>query len=304
MEVGTVKDEQPKADRGVARDAHADEERSITTTLVLYGVIFAMKLVAYLMSGVVALLAEALHTLADIFVSGFLLVAARVSRRAADRTHMFGYGRAQNIAALVAATLFVSFTCLELLREAIPRLLRHEAAVYQNIPVAVGVLLVSIAVAAYPLLRLARGGARGAAARAQLQELVNDELGLVAALAGTLFAAAGVTAADPLAALAVAAIIAVNAAKLFRENASTLLGKAPSEEVFARLRALALSVPGVADVHDVRAEYVGPETIHADLHIRVAATLTVGEAHAIAAAVDTLLETAIGPGMCQVHVDA
>lgn len=299
-----VHEDEPKALRAPARDAHAEEERSITTTLVLYGVIFAMKLAAYLMSGVVALLAEALHTLADIFVSGFLLVAARVSRRAADRTHMFGYGRAQNIAALVAATLFVSFTCRELLREAIPRLVKHEAVVYQNIPVAVGVLLVSIAVAAYPLLRLARGGARGAAARAQLLELVNDELGLVAALAGTLFAAAGVTAADPLAALAVAAIIAVNAVKLFRENASTLLGKAPPEEVFARLRALAISVPGVADVHDVRAEYVGPETIHADLHIRVAPTLTVGEAHAIAAAVDRLLETAIGPGLCQVHVDA
>ncbi len=289
--------------RHAATDAHAEDVKGITTTLVLYGVIFAMKVVAYLMSGVVALLAEALHTLADIFVSAFLLVAARVSRRAADRTHMFGYGRAQNIAALVASTLFVSFTCLELLREAVPRLFRREAPAYDHIPLAVGVLLVSIAIAAYPLLRLARRGARGAAAKAQLMELVNDELGLAAALVGTLLAASGVALADPIAALAVAAIIAVNAVKLFRENASTLLGKAPPEEVFARLRAMALSVPGVAEVHDVRAEYVGPETIHADLHIRVAPTLTVGQAHAIAVAVDSLMETAIGPGMCQVHVD-
>ena len=39
---------------------------------------------------------------------GFLLVAAVYSRRQADAVHMFGYGRAQNIAALVAATLQVS----------------------------------------------------------------------------------------------------------------------------------------------------------------------------------------------------
>ncbi len=286
-----------------AHDAHDEDVKGISTTLVLYGVIFVMKLAAYFASGVVAILAEALHTLADIFVSAFLLIAARFSRRAADGTHMFGYGRAQNIAALVAATLFISFTCFELLREAVPRLFRHEAASYQNIPVAVGVLLVSIAIAAYPLFRLMRQTTRGAAAKAQFVELINDELGLLAALAGTVLAASGFPVFDPLAAIAVAAIIGVNAVKLFRENASTLLGKAPPEEVFTRLRTMALSVPGVADVHDVRAEYVGPETIHADLHIRVAPTLTVRDAHAIAVAVDSLLETELGPGMCQVHVD-
>ncbi len=286
-----------------APDSQLEDLRSIRTTLVGYGVIFALKLAAYLMSGVIALLAEALHTLADIFVSAFLLIAARFSRRAADGTHMFGYGRAQNIAALVAATLFISFTCFELLREAVPRLFRHEPPAYDNIPVAVGVLLVSVGIAAYPLLRLLRQRTRGAAAKAQFMELINDELGLLAALAGTLLAASGLPIADPLAAIAVAAIIAVNAVRLFRENASTLLGKAPPEEVFARLRALALSVPGVADVHDIRAEYVGPETIHADLHIRVSPALTVGQAHAIAVAVDSLMETTIGPGMCQVHVD-
>lgn len=284
-------------------DTYTKDVQNIKTTLVVYGIIFAMKLAAYFMSGVIALLAEALHTLADIFVSGFLLIAARFSRRAADGTHMFGYGRAQNIAALVVATLFITFTCFELLREAVPRLFLHGKPSYQNIPLAVGVLLVSIATAAYPLLRILRQKTRGAAAKALFMELINDELGLLAALAGTLIAASGFPIADPLAAIAVAAIIAVNASRLFRENASTLLGKAPPEEFFATLRSMALSVPGVADVHNIRAEYVGPETVHADLHIRVAPTLTVVEAHAIAVAVDALMETVMGQGMCQVHVD-
>ena len=281
-----------------------EDIRSIRTTLILYGVIFALKMIAYFMSGVMALLAEALHTLADIFVSGFLLIAARYSRRAADRVHMFGYGRAQNVAALVASTLFISFTCFELLREAVPHLFRREGAEYRNIGWAVGVLLVSIALAAYPLLRLLRQKTRGAAAKAQFLELINDELGLLAALAGTLFAVSGFPIADPVAAILVAAIIGFNAVKLFRENASYLLGKAPSEEFFERLRSMALSVSGVADVHDIRAEYVGPDIIHADLHIRVVPTLTLVEAHAIAVTVDGLMETVMGKGMCQVHVDA
>src|SRR5512136_2835813 len=131
-----------------------EDIKSIRTTLILYGVIFVMKLVAYFMSGVMALLAEALHTLADIFVSGFLLIAARYSRREADRAHMFGYGRAQNVAALVAATLFISFTCFELYREAIPHLLRPEPVAYQNLPLAIGVVIVSMFIAAIPLINL------------------------------------------------------------------------------------------------------------------------------------------------------
>lgn len=281
-----------------------EDIKSIKTTLILYGVIFVMKLAAYFMSGIMALLAEALHTLADIFVSGFLLIAARYSRREADRTHMFGYGRAQNIAALVAATIFISFTCFELLREAVPHLFKHEGTEYQNVSIAVGVLVLSIVIAAYPLIKLLRQKTRGAAAKAQFMELINDELGLLAALIGTLFAVSGFPIADPIAAIAVAAIIGVNAVKLFGENASYLLGKAPPEEFFNQLRTMASSAPGVLDVHDIKAEYVGPDVIHADIHIRVAPTLTVMQAHAIAAAVDAHLETVMGKGMCHVHVDA
>ena len=155
---------------------HDEDIRSLQLTLVLYVVIFAMKLAVYTVSGVMALLAEALHSLSDIFIAGFLLIAAFYSRRAADRVHMFGYGRAKNIAALVAATLFISFTSFELYREAIARLLVHESATFQNVPLAIGVLVVSMVIAAVPLVKLLRQKSRGAAAKAQFLELINDEL--------------------------------------------------------------------------------------------------------------------------------
>jgi len=68
--------------------------RALQLTLGVYIVIFGLKLAVYLMTGVLALFAEALHTLSDIFISGFLLLAAYYSRKAADQAHMFGYGRA------------------------------------------------------------------------------------------------------------------------------------------------------------------------------------------------------------------
>ena len=55
----------------------SEDVRGLQLTLVVYMVIFAMKLTVCFLSGVMALLSEALHTLSDIFVSGSLLVAAR-----------------------------------------------------------------------------------------------------------------------------------------------------------------------------------------------------------------------------------
>ena len=280
-----------------------EDIRSLQLTLGLYVIIFAMKLIVYKLSGVIALLAEALHTLSDIFIAAFLLIASYYSRRAADRVHMFGYGRAQNIAALVAATLFVSFTSFELYREAITRLRVHESATFQNVRLAIGVLVLSMLIAAAPLVKLFRQKSRGAAAKAQFIELINDELGLLAALIGTVLVLAGKPIGDPLAAMVIATIIAVNAVGLFRENMSILLGQAPSEEFIAKLEDTARSVPGVMGIHGVRAEYIGPDVIHADIHIEVSATLAVGEAHDIAKKVDALIEPLLGNGICEVHVD-
>ena len=273
-------------------------------TLISYIVIFIMKMAAYFATGVMALLAEGLHTLTDVFVAGFLLVALAYSRRKADETHMFGYGRAQNVGALVAATLFISFTSFELYREAIPHLFESMHSPYQNLGWAVGVLLVSMVIAAAPLLTLFRQKKRGAAARAQMLELVNDELGLLAALLGTLSITWGFPLGDVLAAMVVATIIAINAVGLFRENLSMLIGRSPGKEYMREITQLAYTVPGVQNVHKVQAEFIGPEDVHITLHIRVDPRTSLVEANRIAELVErrvTRMDT--NPEYCIVHVD-
>lgn len=276
--------------------------RGLQLALGVYFVIFAAKLVVYFLSGVMVLLAEALHTLADIFISGFLLVAAVYSRKQADEVHMFGYGRAQNVAALVAATLFISFTSFELYREALPRLLRPEEASYQNLPLALAVIIVSMAIGAIPLVKLIMQKAPGAAAKAQLIELFNDQLGLVAALIGTLFVTWGFAVADPIAALTVATIIAVNAIGLIRENTSLLLGRSPGPEFLAEVERAALSVPGVVRVRDLRAEYVGPDTVHAGMHIEVAPGLRIEDGARIAEEVHQRVHRDTHSGYCFIQI--
>jgi cation diffusion facilitator family transporter len=276
--------------------------RGLQLTLAVYVLIFILKIAVYAMSGVMALLAEALHTLTDVFVAGFLLVAALYSRRSADQHHMFGYGRVQNVAALVAATLFISFTSFELYKEAIARLFAPEP-VYQHLPLALGVIIASMLIAAAPLIKLLAQKKRGAAAKAQLTELFNDELGLLAALIGILFISWGQPVADPIAAIVVATIIAINAVGLFRENISYLLGRSPGPDFLAHIEQVACSVPGVLGVHELRAEYIGPDTVHAGFHIVVPRGITVEEASRIADEVDHRLHHGHNHGYCVIHID-
>jgi cation diffusion facilitator family transporter len=285
MTAAAAEHSQPATPSPSAKSRRAADRRALQVTVAMYLGIFAMKVAAYLVTGVMALLAEALHTLSDLFVSGFLLIALHVASRAPDPEHRFGHGRAENVAALVAATLFISFTSYQLYTEAIPALFSSEPAEYSNLWLAVGVLLVSAAAAAVPLVSLLRRRERGAAARAQTQELINDQLGLAAALIGTVLLAAGIPIADPISTIVVATVIAYEAVKLFRTNFSQLLGRSPDPKYLDRLRSTAQSVTGVLDVTDVRAEYVGPEQLHAGIHLTVASETTVAEGEQIIAEV-------------------
>jgi cation diffusion facilitator family transporter len=279
------------------------DQRGLILALATYVAVFALKLAAYFITGVMVMLAEALHTLSDIFISSFLLVALHYSRRKADDMHMFGYGRAQNVAALVAATLFISFTSYKLFEESIPRLFSPDAPDYNHLWLALTVILISMVIAAAPLLVLLRQKERGASAEAQLLELINDELGLLAALGGTFFIWWGWPLGDPIAAMVVATIIALNAAGLFRENLSFLLGRSPGPEFLALVNRAARSVEGVVDVRELRAEYVGPDAIHAGLRLVVKRGLPIEQAHSIAENVKARIHDTTEGHYCTVQVE-
>ncbi len=240
-----------------------------------------MKLGVWLATGVMAIFAEALHSLTDLFISSFLLAAALWSRRSADEVHHFGHGRAQNAATLAAAVLFISFTSYKPYEEAIPHLFEPATTAYGNLDLATAVLLISMVLAAVPFILLRRRGTRAAAAKAQLRELVNDELGLASALVATLAIAEGEPILDPIAAIVVATIIAYGAVGLLRENVSVLLRASADAGTLRRIREIAGSADGVLGVHDLRAEYIGPEALHAYFHIEVAPDRTVVQANDI-----------------------
>jgi ferrous-iron efflux pump FieF len=267
-----------------------------------YTVLFAGKLTAYFLTHLGVMFAEAMHSMADMLVAAFLLIAAWVSSRPADEEFRFGYGRAQNIAALVAATIFISFTSFETLRESVPKLFQPAEGPHQGVALAAGVILVSIVISALPVVALLRSKQRGAAGKAQLIEGINDEIALVAALAGIIFVARGIPMADPIASIVVALVIAFNAVMLWRENAALLMGVSPEPAFYDKVQRIAFAVDGVRAVHNVMAEQVGQQ-IHLGIHIEVDRGITIEEADAIADAVHDAICDGFADIWVVVHTD-
>jgi len=282
---------------------HFVETRGIKLALIGYSVLVVVQLAAYYRTNMLVLLAQALEMLSDILVSTFLLLSAFWSRKPADEFHMFGHGRAQNVAALVSATILISFMSLETFREAIPKLFEAEASAFQNMSLALAVILVGMLVVAIPTTDILRVKERGASVKAQLVALLKDEVSYVAALVSVILVAQGYYWADPTASIFVAAVIALGGIYLLKDNVHFLIGRAPDRQFVEKLGATARSVEGVLGVHDLKAEYVGPNIIHAGFHIEVVRGTPVEEADRIAEEVKQRVSHETGCQHCVIHVD-
>jgi len=283
---------------------HATETRSIKIALTSYIILVVLQLATYFLTNILVLFAQALEMLSDVLVSGFLLLSVYWSRRPADEFHMFGHGRAQNVAALVSATILIFFMSLEAFREAVPKLFQApEAREFQNTNLALIVVLVGMFVIAIPTVDILRVKARGASVKAQLVALLKDEISYVAALVAVVLVSQGYYLADPLASVFVAAVIALGGLYLFKDNVHYLVGKAPSRQFMEKVESTGKSVEGVLGVHDLKAEYIGPNVVHTGFHIEVAKGTPIEEADRIAHEVEERVGRKTGCQHCVIHVD-
>ncbi len=278
----------------------AQEAKGVKLALTSYFILTTILIASFLLTNVLVLLAQSMERLGDILISLFFLISIYVSRRPADPLHAFGHARVQNVAVLIVATILIFFLSLEIIRESIPRLLDPSSVETSHPDIALVATIVSMMVIAVPSIVLIRGGRQGSS-RAQLVNLLLDEFSGGISIVAILFIGLGYPIADPLGSLAVGVALILAGILMLRENAATLIGKSPGKEYLIRLDEVARSVEGVKGVHGVRAEYVGPATIHADLHIELPRDMPILEADRIAHEVQKRLSDEAGCQFCQVH---
>lgn len=231
------------------------------------GIVVA-QLLAGLWLGSTALLADAGHNASD--VAGLLLAggAAWLMTRPGPARRTYGYGKAGVLAALANALLLV-FACGALVFEATTRLVDPPAAPPPGGPVmAVAALAVAINVASGWLLM--GGQPEDVNRRAAVVHLFADAaVSAGVLLAGFLILLTGARWIDPVASLAIVAVILWGTWRILVQSLDMALDAAPRRIDVGAVRAWLAAQPGVAAVHDLHIWPISPTDLALTAHLVV-----------------------------------
>lgn len=274
-------------------------ERRIGLAALLTGLFMLAEVAGGLISGSLALLADAGHMMTDFAGLVLAWLGFRVARRPADWKRSYGYDR---FGVLVAFANGLALFAIAgwIVVEAIHRLNAPT-------PVLGGVMFwVALAGLGVNLLAfwLLQGGDHGNLnVRAAALHVVGDLLGSVAALAGAVvILTTGWTPVDPILSVLVSVLILVSAARIVRDSAHILLEGTPTgldpREIEADLEA---SVPGVLDVHHVHAWSLSQDRPIVTLHARIARDRAAPEV--ITSAIKARLRQAYGVDHVTVEIE-
>jgi cobalt-zinc-cadmium efflux system protein len=275
-----------------------DSERRVFWAMVLTGGFMGIEVVGGLVSGSLALLADAGHMLTDFAALGLAWFAFRIARRPPDQRRSYGYHRIQVLAAFVNGIVLVAVVGW-ILVEAVGRLLAPvEVLGGVMLAVAVGGLLVNIA--AFALLH---GGDRdNINLRAAAIHVLGDLLGSAAAiLAAGVILGTGWMPIDPLLSVLVALLILRSSWLIIKKSAHILLEGTPDWLDVGRLRAdLVAQVPGVEDVHHVHVWSLTTEHPLITLHAVLGPD---GDHEASLAAIQSHIKDKVGIDHCTVQIE-
>ena len=233
--------------------AFADHRGRLAAVLAITVTVLVVEVVGAILTGSLALLADAGHMLTDVAGLTMGLVAAVLARRPATPARTWGYHRAEVLGAAAQAALLLAVGVF-ILVEGVHRLVAPPE-VASGLMVAFGAVgLVGNIVG---LLILAGGRGANLNMRAAFLEVVNDALGSVAVLvAAALIATLGWHRADAIASLVIGLLIIPRTLTLLRESVDVLLESTPKGLDLAQVRAHLLALPHVHDVHDLHASQV------------------------------------------------
>ena len=241
--------------------------RRVTIALLLTATYMVVEVIGGILSGSLALLADAGHMLTDTMALALAAVAFRVSTRPADAKLTYGYQRFQILAAFVNG-LSLLFIVGWILFEAVTRFLDPPDVLAETMLIVAGVgLVVNIIV-----FTVLHGGDKdNLNIRGATLHVLGDLLGSVAAIiAAIVIIYSGWMAIDPILSVAVAMLILRSAWALVKRSAHVLLEGAPEWLDVDDMRDKLIShVPAVSSIHHVHVWGLTPQNLMLTMHVQV-----------------------------------
>jgi len=282
--------------------------KAVVAALLANTGIAITKFVAFFLTGVSSMLAEAIHSVADAGNQGLLLVGGKRSRREATEEHPFGYGRERYIYSFIVSIVLFSIGGLFALYEAYHKYHEiHDAhghpedsildSTWWWVPLVVLGIAIVLESLSFRTAIIETNKIKGEASFAQfIRRAKQPELPVIlledlAALFGLVFAFVAVSLAlitenlywDVAGTALIGVLLVAVAITLAIETKSLLLGESASWEAQGRIEAALAGAPGIERIIHMKTLHLGPEELLVAAKVGVAPT---SGAHEIAAAID------------------
>ncbi len=248
----------------------------------------ALKYWAGIVSGSVALIADAWHTLSDSISSAIVIIGSKISEKPADKKHPFGHGRVEFISTL-AISVLLFIIAWSFLKEAIEKLINHDEAHYGTL--AIIITIISI-VGKEIMARFAFYCARKADSetlRADAWHHRTDSLSSIIILVG-IIAGGKLWWTDSILGIIVAIIIGWTALKFTLSSVSMILGEKPDQNLISRVEAISEEIagPGANTHHFHLHNYVTHKEL--TFHLRLNSGMNIKEAHDLITQIETRIK--------------
>jgi len=234
--------------------------------------------IAGLLSGSVAIVADAVNNLSDASSNVISLLGFKLASKPADPHHPYGHGRYEYLSGLAVSILIVVIG-IELLKSSFDKIVHPVPTEFSWL--VAGILLASIAGKLWMMLfnrNIARR-IQSTTLEATATDCRNDVVSTSAVLLALLISHFTSVDLDGWVGLAVGGLIVWSGVGLVRETVDPLLGNAPDSEFVEHIRAKIMGYPGVLGTHDLMVHDYGPGRQFASVHVEMAAEADVMASH-------------------------
>lgn len=244
-------------------------------------ILIIIKMMAYVLTGSVAILSSLIDSLLDLIASAINLFAVKHALVPADNDHRYGHGKAEAIAGLAQAA-FITGSSVFLIFEAINRFYNQQPV--ENGMVGIGVMLITITLTAI-LIKFQRYVVKetgSIAITADSLHYVSDlllNLSVIVALILSIYFDWPI--ADPIFALLIAAFILKSAWDIAKQSLAQLMDEELPDDVREQIKIIALQHPQVLNLHELRTRSSGRQYF-IQLHLEMDGELKLKEVHEIA----------------------